>query len=165
MSLRTENIRQEKLAETQNQLSKADSGRVRVELRSLKDLAAFSPKTAEIEESRRNAEQRAVQEEMAPLSEFDRMLVDYEFNKVAEYFDLDNIQLQDHNSALQVLMGWARENAKNKDVIGIIGYLKRVQKELGYNETGPTAIKRLYQFARLDMDEKRIQREKKLLKK
>lgn len=164
MSQTTENKRQEQIKETQSELKRKDVLNANRELRSTVDLAKISPLAQELEEAKRNEAARVLQEQVGDLDELQRMKLDYDYKRMADFLGLQDRDIDDSKNALQLLMEWAKEKTRNKDIVSVLSHLKKVQKELGFREVGLTGVRKLYQYARLDIDATRIQREKELLK-
>lgn len=164
MSITSENRRQEALNQTKQELSKLDSLRARNEIRATADLAKISKKSVELEEGLRNEQSRILQEQVGDLDELQRMKLDYDFKKMADFLGIEGKDFDDSKNALKFLMEWGMSKSRTKDILGVLSLLKGIKNQMGFKEIGMTGIKKLYQYARLDMDEQRIQREKKLLK-
>lgn len=116
------------------------------------------------------AETQPVQEEKAFVPEsrdgLQTFMDDIEYHRVASMFDLDFETRKDQDIAekLSHLTDWGRDFAKSTDSLQVLSALKQLQKNLGLQGTGRDAIKKLYQWTRLDNDRKRIEKKMELLK-
>lgn len=135
-----------------------------------KDLdTVTTPKPLPTEQEKRdefedNLNARPDQEMNTDMNDVEAMKFNPDFRRLSDFLSLDVNNMTDYADKLSVLMGWAQEQSKSKDITDILGSVKGLQKGLGTQEIGLTGLNRLYQYIRLDMDSQRIQKEKALLK-
>lgn len=88
-----------------------------------------------------------------------------DYHRVADGLD---VSYEDRKSPtiatkLSFLYDWAKEVTKSDDRITRLEAIKGLQKRLGIPGRGIDTIKKLYQWARLDQDRQRIEREQQLI--
>lgn len=166
--------RQQSIAIKQGLLRSQDAAKVGVLESSLSEISAergqtkaqksYDDEMAEIRHHLLNKESRENSGQNGTLDEIEAMQYDPAFRRLADFIGLDPLNMGDYANELTVLMGWAKSKAKSTDILDALGQLKKTRTGLGFQEVGETALKKFYQFARLDMDSQRIQKEKELLK-
>lgn len=90
---------------------------------------------------------------------------DINYHSMAESFDVSYEDRRDPKMAekLSYLADWAKEESKSEEIAEQKLTIKKLAKALGYQSTGPTLITKLYQYARLDQDRRRIDKEMEVL--
>ena len=86
--------------------------------------------------------------------------MDYpDYHRFADFFDVSLDERKDDNIAdkLNELWQWGEKETGDSDRLQISMTLKALAKRIGYPDVGPTLIKKLYQWIRLDTDRKRIE--------
>ena len=83
-----------------------------------------------------------------------------DYHRVADGLD---VEFQDRNDPqladqLAYLMDYAKETTGKEDRLDLILAIKSIKKSLGWTETGKTAIKKLYQWTRLDTQRRTIEK-------
>jgi len=112
-----------------------------------------------------NQEARWKQEMSNDMNEIEMMKYDVSYRRLADFIGLDPNDIESFGNELNTIMGWAKDTTKDKNILGILDQVKTLKRDLGFQEIGGTAVKKLYQYIRLDLDSRRIQKEKALLKK
>ena len=90
---------------------------------------------------------------------------DVEYHRVADFLDVGYEDRKDVRVAqkLSYLYDWAKETTKSDDRIKRLEAVKDLQKRLGLPQTGPETIKKLYQYARLDQQRRKLEGEMELM--
>lgn len=86
---------------------------------------------------------------------------DIEYHRIADSLDIsyEDRQVATVATKLSFLYDWAKETTKSDDRITRIEAIRGLQRSLGIQGKGLETIKKLYQYARLDQDRRRIERE------
>lgn len=88
-------------------------------------------------------------------------LHDIEYHRAADFFDINMDDRRDSHLAEQIsyLTDYVKNNHPElTDRIEILNTLKSITRGLGYKEVGPTLIKKLYKWARLDQSRRQIEK-------
>ena len=93
----------------------------------------------------------------------DNFKFDTDFAKLSQYFKVDSNESNWYQDKLQAILGWAKEKSGSKDILDILLELKALERELGTHNDLEKRVNNVYRWIRLDQDEKRIQKEKKVL--
>src|SRR3990167_9607390 len=90
---------------------------------------------------------------------------DPEYHRVANFFEVSHEERRVDQVAqkLSFLYDWAKEVAKSEDRITRLEAIRGLQRKFGIQGRGLETIKKIYQYARLDQDKRRIEREQDLL--
>lgn len=93
---------------------------------------------------------------------------DPEYHRMADWFDIDYDTRKNPHIAekLSYLFDWGKEITGAKDRVTIMVHMKQLASQLGIKNpftTGDQTIKKLYQYARLDQDRRRIEKEMELV--
>ena len=92
---------------------------------------------------------------------------DINYHRTAAFFDLSLEDRKNVRTAekLSFLTDWAMAKLGSKDHVEALSELKRMTMQLGLTDVGDSLIKKLYQFARLDVQKQKIDKELDLYKK
>lgn len=164
MSIRSENRRAEKIEEARKELSAQDKYRVRIEQRETERLAKNAEYGREIDRSVREETEQKNLSELGGLDETTRLKMNGDYQKLASFMDIGVLEFEEGLPKLKFIMQWAQDASRSSDIVRMLSFIKKEMNALGYREVGLTGLKKLYMYARLDADERRIQAEKKLLK-
>lgn len=93
----------------------------------------------------------------------DSFKYDADFAKLTNYFKVDPNESNWYQDKLQTIQKWAQEKAQSKDMLDVLLELKALERELGTHSDLEKRVNNVYRWVRLDQDEKRIQKEKKVL--
>ena len=115
------------------------------------------------------------QVEDKPTPEVETPLIDTELSRKGDINFMDNIEYHRVADSLDIsyedrkvttlatkisfLYDWAKEVTKSDDRMTRVEAIVGLQRQLGIQGKGPETIKKLYQYARLDQDRRRIERE------
>ena len=88
-----------------------------------------------------------------------------DFMRLSEYFKIDPQESNWYQEKLITVLEWAKEKSGSKDIIDALVELKSLERELGTSADLTKRINTVYRWVRLDQDERRIQKEKGLVKK
>lgn len=156
--------RQHSIASKQARLTAADAYRIAVEEKYSSQIDKKVTKTGEIQERLSRQQELEGMSEMAGVDEASRYKMDADFAKLARFLDIDASDFENNLDQLKFIMEWGSEASKSSDILKILGSIKNLKNSYGFREVGTTGLKKLYMYARLDADERRIKEEKKLLK-
>lgn len=159
-----EEKRQKQMAARQGRMSAQDEYRIRVEQKETEAIQGRTRKTEEKDVKTKGKEETGRWEDLATVDEYARLKMDSHYKRLAEFLDIKDADFNDSKDALTIVMEWAKDNIKGDDMLDVLGFIKKVRSSWGFKEVGVTGLKKIYMYARLDMDQKRIEREKKLLK-
>lgn len=86
---------------------------------------------------------------------------DIEYHRMAELLDVDYETRKDHHVAdkLSYLYDWAKEAIGNEDRLKIVEHIRHTARGLGLNMVGNALVTKLHQWARLDSQRQRLERE------
>ena len=92
---------------------------------------------------------------------------DINYHRTAHYFDLSleerkNVRIAEK---LSYLTDWAMAKLESKNHVEALSELKRMTMQLGLTDKGDSLIKKLYEFARLDAQRQKIEKELDMYKK
>jgi hypothetical protein len=164
MSQLSEQKREEKMERVQEALSAQDRYRAKVEESRVKELAS----EAEINSRRDKKKDELKQEEenrvLGEIDETTRMKMDPDFIRLADFLELNSIDFEEGLPKIAYLLKETEKEADSEDILDIIGYLKKIKNSYGFHEVGLTGLSKLYTYIRLEADERRISKEKALLK-
>ena len=92
---------------------------------------------------------------------------DINYHRTAHYFDLSLEERKNVRVAekLSFLTDWAMAKLGSKNHVEALSELKRMTMQLGLTDKGDSLIKKLYEFARLDVQKQKIDKELELYKK
>ena len=88
-----------------------------------------------------------------------------DYHRFADFFDVSGDDRRNETLAneLSVLWEWGRQNTKSDDRVKISMALKDLTRMIGVKEIGPSLVKQLHKWIRLDYDRKRIEEKQKLI--
>jgi tricorn protease-like protein len=126
----------------------------------------------EMAEKTANLEGMADRNDPRPMSKDDYIMYDMNFRKLADFIGIPTGELSKYGEELSLLLDWAMTTSKSDDILDNLLQIKDLKKSIGFQEVGPTMLKKLYQYIRLDLDGQRleepdlveIKKEKELLK-
>jgi hypothetical protein len=88
---------------------------------------------------------------------------DPDYHRMCDYIGITDPKLIDNNTEkLGFVMNWAKGN--NGDIVDALLKIRDIRRELGMQEVGETALKKIYMYIRLTLDSQKIEQEKSLLK-
>ena len=93
----------------------------------------------------------------------DSFKYDENFAQLSKYFKVDPNESNWYQDKIQAIHEWAKEKAQSKDILDVLLELKALERELGTHSDLEKRVNNVYRWIRLDQDEKRIQKEKKVL--
>ena len=96
--------------------------------------------------------------------EGETMLHDVDYFRMAKHLNIDLNEIGQYEDKIKTILQWGKEQSKSKDIADVLFHLKKIQRAMGAPETSETLLTQLYRWVVLDMDEKRIQQEKKLFR-
>ena len=91
---------------------------------------------------------------------------DPEYHRLCDFLGVDRDTRSDYDVAkkISLIADWGKKMAGNtNDGVEIRGEIKSLQRRLGISLQGKTLVNKLYQWVRLDMDRRRIEKEMSLL--
>lgn len=90
---------------------------------------------------------------------------DIEYHRASDLLEVSYDERKDLRNAekLAYLIDWAKDQTKSDNRIELIERIRTLQRTLGMSERGLAAIKKLYQWARLDQRRLAIEREQNLI--
>jgi hypothetical protein len=124
----------------------------------------LSAEMAELQENIANKEARDLESQNVALNDAEFAKFDPSFRRLSDFIGLDPADRGRMLDELNVVMGWAKNEAKSNNILDVLQEVKSLKKKLGFKEVGPTSLKKLYQYIRLDLDSRRIRQEKELMK-
>jgi hypothetical protein len=116
---------------------------------------------AEMAERSANMEARGIEQASTPKGFDDLEFIKYNtsYRRLADFVGLPANDVSKYANELGVIMGWALDSTDSDNIVDLLSEIKNLKKTLGFQEVGPTAIKKLYQYIRLDLDTKRASKE------
>lgn len=111
------------------------------------------------------AENEAAQTEPAKREPPLGFMDDLEYHRVADWFEISFEDRNDQNIAerLSFLYDWAKDVTNSDDRMERLAAIKNIKSSLGMNTKGKEALKKLYQWARLDQSRRKIEKEMELI--
>lgn len=117
-------------------------------------------------EDKANDEARLTATGNAGVNDVEFIKYNTSYRRLADFIGVDTGDLSKVASELAVIMGWALENTEGEDFVDVLSTVKDLKKQLGFQEVGVTALKKLYRYIRLDLDSQRASRDElKILRK
>lgn len=159
-----EERRQQKLNTQQRKLEAKDAFRIAVQEREIERTARSASQGREVARREREKAEGESNRDMSTVDETTRLKMDADFKKMAEFLDIGVLDFEDNLRYMKEVMAWAEEVSGKRDILAVLSFIKKVRNDYGFKEVGVTGLKKLYTYARLDMNERRIKEEKKLLK-
>lgn len=108
----------------------------------------------------------AIQTEPSKIeSRSDGYMEDVDYHRMADFLEISYDDRKDRTMAerLSYLTDWAKELTGSDDRMQIMTAIKDLKSRLGIQIEGKEAIKKLYQWTRLDQNRKRIEKEMELI--
>lgn len=165
----SEQKRQRQLEADRKKLLRQDIARAKEQERSAEKLAQpnvvveqidYDARTqkiqAEMEEKTRNLEAQVGEMQDKGFNDIEFIKYDVDFRRLSDFIGISPNELSKFGDELSVIMGWAREQADSDNIVDILQEVKKLKRFLGFQEVGTSAIKKLYQSIRLDLDAKRL---------
>lgn len=93
--------------------------------------------------------------------------MDYpDYHRFADFFDvsLDDRRNETLANELNLLWEWGRQQSGSDDRLKISMALKNLTSQIGTKDLGPSLVKQLYKWIRLDYDRQRIEEKMDLIK-
>lgn len=84
--------------------------------------------------------------------------------RAIEYFGIAKEDITDNQEKLQAIMKWAKDETKSEEIVDWLLKIKDLEHDIGLGVSSKR-LENVHLFVKLDSDEKRIRKEKELLRK
>lgn len=159
-----EEKRLQKLENTHRRLEAKDQYKWAIEQREI-DKTANRASQGRDQAQRQQAEQEARNlEDVSGVDETTRLKMSVDFSRLANFLDIGAGDFESGLDQMKYVLSWAQESTGKRDILENLKFIKKTRDSYGFREVGLTGLKKLYMYARLDEDARRIKEEKQLLK-